>query len=171
MSNKLLVLSLAVNVLALSALFYLNFQEVKQVNSKELNSDEFYDELCPTVIYNKNETVDISFSDTGVAKRGKKRYENCINPEVTNPKLILLYIKKCLPLFKEYKPRGKKLNKKLVKSCPNYVPTFQESSSVVDYPYEKVDWKKLYKTPLKKVNLLNKLGFYTRNKGFYFLRF
>lgn len=76
-----------------------------------------------------------------------------------------MYIKKCLPLFKEYKPRVKKANRKLMTTVPSYVPAFNESSSVVDYPYENVTWKGLYKTPLRRVNLLNKLKFYSRRSG------
>jgi hypothetical protein len=166
MNKKLFFASLAVNILCLSWILHINIKEKSELVLREHSPrEEYYDELCPTVIYNKDESVDLSFSDTGVAKRGKKKFDNCINPETTNLKLRVLYLKKCLPLFKEYIPKVKKVNKRLLKSCPNYVPSFQESSSVVDYPYNKIKWKKLYRNPIKKENILNNLHFYTRNKG------
>ena len=166
MSKKILFVSLALNILSLAWILQENLKEKKDLEQKEnFPREDYYDELCPTVIYNKDETIDLSFSDTGVAKRGRKKFDNCINPETVNPKLKLLYLKKCLPLFKEFVPKGKKVNKQLLKSCPNYVPTFQESSAVVDYPYDQVSWKDLYKSPLKNENILNNLNFYSRNKG------
>jgi hypothetical protein len=100
-----------------------------------------------------------------VTRRRRKRFDNCINPNTTNRKLRLLYIKKCLPLFKEYKPKAKKNNRELMKSIPRYVPRFSESNTVVDYPYDDVTWKGLYKSPIRKRNLLNRLRFYSRRKG------
>jgi hypothetical protein len=166
MITKLLFVSMAINILCLSWILHINITEKSHLESREhLPKEDYYDELCPTVIYNRDESVDMSFSDTGVAKRGKKKFDNCINPDTNNLKLRVLYLKKCLPLFKEYIPKAKKVNRQLLKSCPNYVPTFQESSSVVDYPYDQIKWKDLYKNPIKKENLLNQLDFYTRNKG------
>lgn len=167
MTSRVLLFSLALNVLALSGLIF--FLSSDSDSQKIASSDEFYDELCPTVIYNQNESVQTSFTDNGLTKKGKRKFDNCINPNTQNKKLWLLYIKKCLPLFKEYKPRVKKANRKLMTTVPSYVPAFNESSSVVDYPYENVTWKGLYKTPLWRVNLLNKLKFYSRRSGKYLL--
>lgn len=160
----LLLISLGINIAWLSQNL-LKPQTPTQA-SKAL-SEEFYDELCPTVIYNRDESVEVGFDDNGLAKKGKRNYENCINPEAKKPRMILHYIKKCLPLFKEYIPRVKKDNRKLVKKIPNYVPKFQESGTVVDYPYSRVKWKDLYKTPLRTVNLINKLQYYSRNRGIF----
>jgi hypothetical protein len=165
MASRILLASLALNVLTLSAFIYFLSSEKTEDPTKPSASDDFYDELCPTVIYNKDESVQTSFTDNGITKRGRRRYDNCINPNTQSKKLWLVYLKKCLPLFKEYKPRAKKVNRSLIKSVPSYVPTFNESNTVVDYPYDKVKWKNLYKTPLKKLNLLNKLRYYSRHKG------
>lgn len=165
MANKLLLISSAINILTLSAIFYTFWNDSASESNKGSGSDDFYDELCPTVIYNQNESVQTSFSSNGITKRGRRRFDNCINPNTTNRKLRLLYIKKCLPLFKEYKSRAKKVNRSLMKSVPRYVPTFGESNTVVDYPYDQTHWKKLYKNPMRKLNLLNKLKFYSRRKG------
>ena len=158
----LLILSLGINITWLG--HHLLVPQKPNPDSKQL-SEEFYDELCPTVIYNRDESVEVGFDDNGLAKKGKRNYENCINPEAKKPRMILHYIKKCLPLFKEYKPRAKKDNRKLIKKIPGYVPKFQESATVVDYPYSSVKWENLYKTPLRTVNLINKLQYYSRNRG------
>ena len=158
----LLLVSLGLNIGWMGHRF---LSESKPTTESNRQSEDFYDELCPTVIYNRDESVQVGFDDNGLAKNGKRNYENCINPETTSRRLILHYIKKCLPLFKEYIPRAKKDNRKLVKTSPNYVPKFQESASVVDYPYQDVKWKELYRTPLRRVNLINKMKFYSRHRG------
>lgn len=164
MTSRLLLASLALNILTLSGfVYYLGSSGPTDPN--KASSDDFYDELCPTVIYNQDESVQTGFTDNGVTRKGRRRFDNCINPQTSSKKLWLVYLKKCLPLFKEYKPRAKKVNRNLIKSVPSYVPTFNESNTVVDYPYDKVSWKNLYKTPLRKLNLLNKLRYYSRRKG------
>ena len=165
MTSKLLLFSLGLNILTLSTFIFFLSSDQSSDPTKPVPADDFYDELCPTVIYNQDESVQTSFTDNGVTKKGRRRFDNCINPNTNSKKLWLVYLKKCLPLFKEYKPRAKKVNRNLMGSVPSYVPTFNESTTVVDYPYDKVSWKTLYKTPLRKVNLLNKLRYYSRRKG------
>jgi hypothetical protein len=165
MWSKILLLSTVLNVLTLSAIFYHLSTDSSYDSQKNSASEDFYDELCPTVIYNQNESVQTNFTDNGVTRKGRKRFDNCINPNTNNRKLRLLYIKKCLPLFKEYKPKPKKVNRELMKTIPSYVPKFSESNTVVDYPYDKLTWKDLYKSQIWRSNLLNKLRFYSRRKG------
>ena len=47
-----------------------------------------------------------------------------------------------------------------MKDVPNYVPKFGEVLSIVDYPFDKIKWKKLYNHKIWKLNPLKKLGFY-----------
>lgn len=165
MTGKLLLISSAVNVLTLSAFLVLFWTDSFPTAPQTRKAEDFYDELCPTVIYNQNESVHAGFGDNGVARRGRKQFDNCINPKTSDRKLRLHYLKKCLPLFKEYRPRAKKVNRALMKSVPSYVPRFSESNTVVDYPYDKTHWKRLYKTPFRRRNLLNQLRFYSRRRG------
>jgi hypothetical protein len=165
MKVKLLLISIALNIFTISWLVVI-FKPFSE-NKPEIlpTSDDFYDELCPTVIYNKDDSVQVGFTDNGVTKRGPKKFDNCISTNPSTNKLHLHYMKKCLPLFKKYKPRTKKKNRELMKSIPSYVPSFNESNTVVEYPYDQFTWKQLYKTPISKMNLLNKLRFYSRRKG------
>ena len=169
MSKLILWTSLSVNILCLGVFLYWNLQESQATAINSSKVDHYFDELCPTVIYNKNDSVDLSFDSNGISKKKNRNFDNCINSDTKNLKLRLLYIKKCLPLFKEHIPKVKLKNRELVKSCPNYVPNFQESATVVDYDYKSIKWDNLYQTPLKKLNPLNILGYYSRNKGNIFL--
>lgn len=120
-----------------------------------------FEDLTPTITYLKDERVSITFRQVPDWKNQK--LQNCLNPNTTDYKQKLLVLKVCLPLFKEYIPQRKSENLKLIKNIPGTVPKFGEATAVAQhYPFNDVDWKKLYQTTLKSINIIDKLGFYKK---------
>lgn len=168
MLDKGIVLTLlfGLNLALFAFLLYLHlfsvekFSKISQIN--RIKKSYNYEELFPSITYSKDDTAEVLFRSKSDEKN--KDISNCINANVEHPKLRLEAMKQCLPLFQEYLPSPKKDVKGLVKGVPNFVPAFGEAPSVVSYPYEKIDWNDIYKTPLSKENILNILGYYNATR-------
>jgi len=161
--NFVLVILLGLNVSLLLALLYLHIFSKDRISKLEqrlkTKLEYNFDDLVPTITYSKDDRVDVGFRAVHDVKNQK--LTNCINPHAQDTKQKLEVIKACLPLFKEHPSRRKSENSKLVDDIPIYVPKFGEAASVSKhYKYGKIKWNNLYKTPLKKENILNKLNFY-----------
>ena len=150
------------NIALLAALIFMhiNSQNQKAVLDDviRIRSQYNYDDLLPSIIYSKDDKVDVIFRQVHDEK--DKKLSNCVNPNVQGLRNRSEALQSCLPLFKEYRPPSKKINKQLMKDVPNFVPRFGEAGATVDLPYNEVKWKKLYNEKMSKENILHRLGFY-----------
>ena len=162
-NNTLVTLLTGINLALLIALLYVHITSKKTKEQLEetlrIRKTYNYDELLPSIVYSKDNKVDIMFRE--VMDKKNRNLSNCINANVQKLDKRTKALITCLPLFKEYKMTAKAENKKLVKDIPNFVPKFGEISKVVAYPFNKISWKKLYKkSRISSMNPLYKLGFY-----------
>lgn len=152
-----------INLSLFGYLLYLNGitkeKQKQDMRGSKIRNRYSKEDFFPTIVYSKSSEAQVNLGSAQKAKN--KDITACFNPWEEKPSLRLRAIKDCLPLFKEYRPSATKENKKIVPDIPDFVPKFGEAPSVVSYPYETVEWKKMYKSPLSKENILNTLGFYT----------